>query len=173
MPARSHPSRLDETLEAWRGVREGLVAEVRLLPANRLDFRPTPEMRSARELVQHILEFACLMTGELSRSDTNLTRAPWPKLLEQYGGHVARAKTKPALVALLQSQIVEAEKKFRAAGELSLLQYMLYFNGQPGTKYEWWHHGIAHEEYHRGQLTVYSRLLGIVPALTRQIEGTP
>ena len=32
-------------------------------------------------------------------------------------------------------------------------------------------HGIAHEEYHRGQLALYARLLGRVPALTRLIQG--
>jgi len=32
-------------------------------------------------------------------------------------------------------------------------------------------HAIAHEEYHRGQLTLYARLLGRVPALTKLIEG--
>jgi uncharacterized damage-inducible protein DinB len=35
----------------------------------------------------------------------------------------------------------------------------------------WLYHGIAHEEYHRGQLTAYERLMGIEPALTRKIRG--
>ncbi len=29
---------------------------------------------------------------------------------------------------------------------------------------------LAHEMYHRGQLTVYQRLLGIEPALTEQFR---
>jgi uncharacterized damage-inducible protein DinB len=32
-------------------------------------------------------------------------------------------------------------------------------------------HGISHEEYHRGQLAVYARLVGRVPALTKRIQG--
>jgi uncharacterized damage-inducible protein DinB len=44
------------------------------------------------------------------------------------------------------------------------------FDRLKGTKLEWLHHGIAHEEYHRGQLTVYARLLGREPALTRAIR---
>jgi uncharacterized damage-inducible protein DinB len=32
-------------------------------------------------------------------------------------------------------------------------------------------HGIAHEEYHRGQLAMYARIQGHVPALTRMIHG--
>ena len=33
------------------------------------------------------------------------------------------------------------------------------------------HHGVSHEEYHRGQLALYARLLGHVPALTKLIQG--
>jgi len=72
---------LEETLEAWRDVRNGVVDEVRNLPPTSFDFRPTPETRSVRELAQHILEVAMMMTGELTRPDTNFDRAPWPKLL--------------------------------------------------------------------------------------------
>jgi len=162
---------LEETLEAWRDVRNGVVDEVRNLPAGSFDFRPTPQMRSVRELAQHILEVAMMMTGELTRPDTNFHRAPWPKLLRMYAGAAYRARTKPQLVALLRSQLREGEKKFRAVGELSLHQFLTRFDGNLGTKLTWFQHGIAHEEYHRGQLAVYARLLGLVPALTQQIQG--
>jgi len=162
---------LEETLEGWRDVRSGLIDEVLNVPAARFDFRPTPENRSVRELVQHILEVAMMMTGELTRPDTNFRRAPWPKLLAMYAKPAYRAKTRAQLVSLLRSQMREAEKKFRAAGEVSLCQLMTRFDGNLGTKMAWLHHGIAQEEYHRGQLTLYARLLGIEPALTRRIRG--
>lgn len=162
---------LEETLEAWQGVREGLIAEVRNLPANRFDFRPTPQSRSVAELVQHILEVAMMMTGELTRPDTDFHRAPWSKLLALYARAAWRAKTKPALLRLLTAQIKDGERRFRRAGELSLLQLITRFDGLPGTRLAWWNHGIAHEEYHRGQVAVYARLMGIEPALTRLIRG--
>ena len=40
-----------------------------------------------------------------------------------------------------------------------------------GTRLAWMNHGIAHEEYHRGQIALYARLLGRVPALTQKILG--
>jgi uncharacterized damage-inducible protein DinB len=162
---------LEETLEAWQGVREGLIAEVRNIPASRFDFRPTPQSRSVAELVQHILEVAMMMTGELTRPDTDFHRAPWPRLLGLYAKAAWRSKTKPALLRLLTSQIRDGERRFRKAGELSLLQLITRFDGLPGTRLAWWNHGIAHEEYHRGQVVVYARLMGIEPALTRQIRG--
>ncbi|MBI4503609.1 MAG: DinB family protein [Gemmatimonadetes bacterium] len=164
-------SLLEEALEAWHGTRHGLIAEVRNIPATRFDFRPVPEMRNVAEMVQHILEVAMMMTGELTRSDTNLHRAPWPKLLAMYAKPAWRAKTKPALLRLLVSQLKDGERTFRAAGELALLQFLKRFDGKPGTKLAWLFHGISHEEYHRAQLAVYARLMGKEPALTRLIRG--
>jgi len=74
-------------------------------------------------------------------------------------------------VRLLRTQQRDAERKFRGAGSLALYQFITRFDGQPGTKLAWLNHGIAHEEYHRGQLALYARLLGRVPALTQLIEG--
>lgn len=164
-------SLLEETLDAWDGVRAGLIAEVRNIPARRFDFRPTPASRTVAELVQHILEVAMMMTGELTRPDTNFHRAPWPKLLARYAKPAWRARTKPTLLRLLQRQHTDAERRFLRAGELALLQHLTRFDGLPGTKLAWLNHGIAHEEYHRGQLALYARLMGIEPALTRLIQG--
>src|SRR5580765_6011809 len=77
-------SLLEEALESWRFAREGVRDELKNIPAERMDFRPTPQSRTVRELVQHILEVSMMMTGELTRPDTNLQRAPWPKLLRMY-----------------------------------------------------------------------------------------
>lgn len=164
-------SALEEVLEGWWDVRGGLIDEVRNIPARKFDFRPTPEVRSVRALVQHILEVAMMMTGELTRPDTNLRRAPWPKLLRMYAASAYRATTKRELVTLLMSQMRDAERKFRAAGELALQQFLTRFDGKQGTKLAWLHHGIEQEMYHRGQLTLYARLMGRVPALTRRIRG--
>lgn len=164
-------SLLEEALEAWRFAREGVRDELKNLPGDRMDFRPTPQSRTVRELVQHILEVSMMMTGELTRPDTNLHRAPWPKLLRMYALEAYRAKTKAQLVRLLDSQLKDGERRFRAVGELNLLQLIQRFDGKQGTKSEWMHHIIAHEEYHRGQLALYARLMGATPALTRAIMG--
>jgi uncharacterized damage-inducible protein DinB len=164
-------SMLDEILEAWRDVRDGIVEEVRNIPADKMDFRPTPEVRTVREQVQHILEVAMMATGEFTRPDTNLHRAPWPKLLAMYAGPAWKAKSKAQLIALLKSQMKDAEKAFRAQGELALWQYHKRFDGKNGTRLAWVHHAIAQEWYHRAQLALYARLMGRVPALTQLIQG--
>jgi uncharacterized damage-inducible protein DinB len=164
-------SALDEVLEGWWDVRRGLIDEVRAIPAGKLDYRPTPEVKNVRELVQHILEVAMMMTGELTREDTNFRRAPWPKLLGMYAKPAYRAKTKRELVVILKSQMRDADRRFREVGELSLLQFIKRFDGENGTKLAWLHHGIEQEMYHRGQITLYLRLMGLEPALTKRIRG--
>ena len=164
-------SLLEETLEGWRDVRSGLIEEVENIPADRFAFRPTPETRSVTELVQHILDVALLMTGELTRPDTNFHRAPWPQLIDLYAPHVKEAMTKRELLGLLTSTIDEAEERFMTSGELAMLQMITRFDGESGTRMAWLQHGIAQEMYHRGQLVLYARLLGIEPALTKRIRA--
>jgi uncharacterized damage-inducible protein DinB len=164
-------SLLEETLEAWDDVRSGLIAEVRNIPPKQFDFRPAAGVRSVRELVVHVLEVAMMMTGELTRDDTNFRRLPWPALLKMHAGPAYRAKSRSELLKLLKSQFKDADARFRAAGELHMLQWITRFDGEKGTRFTWLQHGIAQEMYHRGQFTVYERLMGIEPALTRRIRG--
>lgn len=167
----SYTNLLEEALEAWEDARLGALEEARNIPSKHWDFRPTPEVRSVRELVVHILEVAMLMTGELTRPDTNLQRAPWPKMLKTYAKPAYEAKTRGDLLKLMRSQLTEGVAAFRDAGELHMLQFIRRFDGEPGTRLAWFHHGIAQEMYHRGQLTTYARLVGVEPALTKKIRG--
>jgi uncharacterized damage-inducible protein DinB len=162
---------LEEALESWQGVREGVIAELRNIPESKWDFRPAPSVRSVKELAIHILEVAMMMTGELTREDTNLRRAPWQKLLDMHASAAYRLKTRKETLDFMKKQLNDGLKKFRAAGELHMLQLIKRFDGNPGTRLAWLQHGIAQEEYHRGQLTVYARILGIEPALTKLIRG--
>jgi uncharacterized damage-inducible protein DinB len=162
---------LEEALEAWEDARAGVIDELRNIPAARWDFRPHPDAKSVSELAVHILEVAMMMTGELVRPDTNFRRKAWPKLLETYAGPAYRAKTRGELLKLLRSQLRDGCRKFRDAGEIHMLQTIQRFDGRPGTRFAWLQHGIAQEMYHRGQIATYQRIIGVEPALTRQIRG--
>ena len=163
-------SLLEETLEAWEDVRQGLIEEVENIPEDRFDFRPAPELKNVAELIRHILEVALMMTGELARPDTDFRRAPWPELLDLYAGHLDDYATKAELLEVLRASFDEACEKFSEVGELHMLQFITRFDGGLGTRLAWLQHGIAQEMYHRGQLVLYERLMGIEPALTRRIR---
>lgn len=162
---------LEEALEAWEDARFGVIDELRNIPAKHWDFQPTPEVKSVRGLAVHILEVAMMMTGELTREDGSFRRKRFPKLLEEYAGPAWHAKTRADLLRLLRSQLRDGQTQFRKAGEIHMLQLITRFDGNPGTRLAWLHHGIDQEMYHRGQLTLYARLLGIEPALTKRIRG--
>ena len=162
---------LDETLEAWGFARQGVVDELRNLPEKALGFRPRKESRTVAELAQHVIESGLMMAGELSRPDGDFRRKSYESLLREYGKGVASKRTKRELLATLRKTHHDGETKLRAAGELHMLQFIRRFDGKMGTRLAWMNHGIAHEEYHRGQLALYARLLGRVPALTQQILG--
>ena len=163
---------LEEALEAWSYTRSGVLDELRNLPEKDLGFRPNDEARSAAELVRHIVESGQLMAGELSRADGDFRRRSYDALLKEHGKGVARTRSKRDLIALLRKSHLDGETKLRRAGELHMLQAIRRFDGKMGTRLAWMNHGVSHEEYHRGQLALYARLLGRVPALTQRIMGS-
>ena len=164
-------SLLDEALEAWQYTRAGVISELKNLPDVSLNFRPTPTSRTPAEIAVHIVESGLMMAGELSRPDGNFRRKSFPQFMKEYAKGVKPATNKKQLLALLTKTREDGEKKLRAAGGLHMLQYITRFDGVPGTRLAWMNHGVAHEEYHRGQIALYARLVGRVPALTQLIYG--
>jgi uncharacterized damage-inducible protein DinB len=163
---------LEEGLDGWRYAREGVVAELENIPAESFGFRPVPTVRSVAELARHIVESSEVMVGELTRPDGDFTRQSYPDHLKEHAGGLDPRQDKNALLALLRGTLEKGAARFREAGELLMLQRITQFNGEPATRLSWMSHGVAHEEYHRGQLCVYARQLGLVPALTKRIHGS-
>ena len=164
-------SLLDEALDAWTDARAGVVAELENIPAERYGFRPGEDVRSVAELACHIMEVSQLMVGELAREDTDFHRAPFPELLEEHAADVRGLTGKDEILEAMRRTLDQGAERFRDVGELHMLQLIERFDGQPGTRLAWMHHGIAQEMYHRGQLCTYERLMGLVPALTKRIRG--
>ena len=164
-------SLLDEVLEAWQYTRAGVISEVRNLPDVSLTFRPATNSRTAAEIAMHIAESGLMMAGELSRPDGNFQRKTFPQFMKEYTKGLKPASNKKQLIQLLTKTHEDGAKKIQKAGELHLLQLITRFDGERGSRLAWMNHGIAHEEYHRGQLALYARLVGRVPALTQLIYG--
>jgi uncharacterized damage-inducible protein DinB len=163
---------LEEALDAWKGARSGVIAEFENIPKAKFDAEPGPDLRSPSALGRHILEVAKVMVGELTREDGDFRRQAFPAFLSEYAGDVERLVKREALLTALRKQLEEGTKAFRQAGEIHMLQHIRRFDGLNGTRLAWMHHGIAQEEYHRGQLAWAARLFGSEPALTKLIRGT-
>lgn len=162
---------LEEALEAWEDVRRGVLREAEEVPDDRYDFRPHEKARSVAELIGHVLESAEMMVGELTRPDGDFSRQPFSDHIREHAGELPEDPDPEELRELLQTRFADGAARFRAAGELTMLQFIRRFDGQRGTRLAWFHHGIAHEMYHRGQLAMYVRVMGRTPALTRRIQG--
>lgn len=163
---------LEEALEAWGYTRTGVVEELQNIPERDLGFRPTEASRTVAELARHIVESGLLMSGELSRPDGDFRRKSYEALLKEYGKGIALKRSKRELLEALRRSHADGEKRIAQAGELRMMQFITRFDGEKGTRLAWMNHGISHEEYHRGQLALYARLLGRVPALTQSIYGS-
>lgn len=158
---------LEEALQRWYAVRRGLIREVSNIPATRLTFRATLEARSIMDLVHHVLELSIITVEELLREDTNIERASLSQLANVYAPNITRADSQEKLVNLLVEQYRDAETRLREVGDLHMLQLVTRLDGTRDTRLALFQEALQHEMYHRGQLTVYARLIGLEPALTR------
>ncbi len=157
---------LDETLTKWYDIRRGFIREVSIIPPSRLTFRATLETRSIMDIVHHVLELSIITVEELVRPDTNLERASLSQLANVYAPNITRADTQEKLVNLLVEQYRDAESRLQDFGELYMMQLVPKIDGSNDTRITLLQDAIQHEMYHRGQLTVYARLIGLEPAMT-------
>jgi uncharacterized damage-inducible protein DinB len=160
---------IDSLITFWREVRSGLIKEVEQIPEEQFSFRASPETRSISELVQHVIEAQKFLVGEACRAESNLMRQSFGDHLKEYASDVSTVTEKTGLVSLLGTTMDEAEACLRASSD-RLGETIIGFDGKPNHKPDFLNFVISHEMYHRGQLTVYERLLGIEPQLTQRLK---
>ena len=76
---------------------------------------------------------------------------------------------KARLIELMRSSMDEAEKAITSHAD-GLNEMMTGLDGKPLPKIAFLMFGMSHEMYHRGQFTVYERLLNVEPALTEMFR---
>ena len=161
---------INRIVESWKEVRAGLIEEVSQIPADQFSFRATPDTRSVSEVVQHIVETQKILVGEATRPETNLMRQTLDDHAKEFAPDVAGVTDKNGLLELMRSSMETSEASLRAAGD-ALNETGRGLGGRELQKIELVSFAISHEMYHRGQLTVYERLLQVEPALTRRFRA--
>lgn len=161
---------IDRIIEGWKEVRSGLIEEVSQIPAEQFSFRATPETRSVSELLQHVIESQKTLVGEAARAETNLMRQSLGDHAKEYAPDVAGVSDKNGLLELLRTSMETSEASIRAAAD-TLNEPGRGLGGRELRKIELVSFAISHEMYHRGQLTVYERLLQVEPALTQRFRA--
>jgi uncharacterized damage-inducible protein DinB len=160
---------VDPIIGGWREVRAGLIDEVSQIPADKFTFRAAEGMRSVAELLQHLVESQKFLVGEACRPDTNLMRKSFAENIKDYAPDVRNVNDKEAIIQMLQTAMDDCEQLLRANVD-EMKNSMKRFDGKEMSKLGFMSFAMAHEMYHRGQLTVYVRLLGIEPMLTQKFR---
>jgi len=160
---------LESVIENWREVRNGLIDEANQIPADKFSFQPTLDTRSVKQLLQHLVESQKFLVGEACRPDTNLMRGSFADNVKQYAPKVRDVDEKDELLSLLRASMDEAASQLTSAAD-EMKNPMKRFDGKEMSKLAFMSFAIAHEMYHRGQLTVYERLLNIEPVLTQRFR---
>lgn len=161
---------IDRIVEGWKEIRAGLIEEVSQIPDDQFSFRATPETRSVSEVIQHIIESQKTLVGEATRAETNLMRQTLDDHAREYAPEVSGVTDKNQLLELLRNSMETSEASLRSAGD-TLNETGRGLGGRELRKIELVSFAISHEMYHRGQLTVYERLLQVEPALTRRFRA--
>lgn len=124
--------------------------QVELIPENKWDFRPTPEVRSVGELVVHMF--------------TYLTESTETVLAGKHEQRDEKKLTgKAEALKWIDSQI---ETGYANLAKITDAQLAATIEAW-GMPFEGWKMvGFVFDEvlHHRGQLTVYLRLMGVAPA---------
>ena len=161
---------VEEVLDAWKEVRTGLIAEIEQIPAEQFGFQATPESRSIAGIIRHVVEAQRVFMSELCRPDTDFKRLPVGEMVERQAATGFSGGNKEELIASLRSTMEWAEETLRAFGEDALRENVGRLDGKKMSKLAYLHFLIAHETYHRGQITVYERLMKIEPVLTAKMR---
>jgi uncharacterized damage-inducible protein DinB len=158
---------VDMLINMWKEFRKGLIAEVEQIPEDKFDFRATAETRTIAEVLQHIVEIQKMLIGEASRPDGSLRRQSFADHIKEYAPDVASVNDKHGLLELLRTSMEVCEASIRSNEDL-MTGSIGGMDGKPAPKLRVVNFAMSHEMYHRGQLTVYERLLNLEPALTKQ-----
>jgi|SRR5688572_4770915 uncharacterized damage-inducible protein DinB len=152
-------------MKAWKDVRNGLIEEIEKVPDEQMSFRATKDTRTIAEILQHVVQTQKILVGETCREGSNLMRQSFAAHAQEYAPGVEQVTNKQELIELLRSSMEAAEACVLDHADMWDTS-MNGITGQPTTKGAILTFAMSHEMYHRGQLTVYERLLNIEPVLT-------
>lgn len=164
-------SLVEEAIEFLGFNRQGTIAEAANIPDERWDYRPHPKARSVDELVRHIIEATAMLVGEACDPEGDYQRRPPAEHVRAHAPDLADNLSPEELREALADSWDDAIEKIRAAGPELMGQPIRRFDGGTWSRIMYLFHAGSHEDYHRGQLAMYARTIGLVPALTRRIWG--
>jgi uncharacterized damage-inducible protein DinB len=160
--------RLESVLDSWKTVRQDTAQAVEDFPAAELDFKPTADVMTFREIARHILEASHAITGLLLDGVENLATPQFREMLQKYLAELPATEDAANLAAALRENLEMRAGQLASQNAEFFAHVITRFDGQRVTRLEMVQFTKEHELTHRAQLFLYLRLKGIVPATTRR-----
>lgn len=154
------PRLTPEMLEMWKRIEKMVVDMAEQFPAEKYDYKPTPEVRSFKEQLLHVASSNCFFIRLSGGQKTKAT-------------HAGR-ETKADVVAVLKGSFRDAAAVINELGDAGLAHMVKHpFEDHSVSLHRIWTMAAAHDGEHYGQLVVYYRLNGLVPPTTVQQGAAP
>ncbi|HXK03780.1 MAG TPA: DinB family protein [Verrucomicrobiae bacterium] len=160
--------RLEQFLDSWKAVREDAALAVEEFPGGDLDYRPTAELDSFRQIARHILNVGDGLTGMLLARET-VTGQEFRDRMKAHFRPLAEDAGPGELAAALRQSVAERCAQLAAQPPEFFSEMMTrHFDLARLTRMEMLQFIKEHELTHRSQLFMYLRLKGVVPPTTRR-----
>ena len=160
--------RPETVLDSWKTVRQDTALAVEDFPAAELDFSPTAEVMTFREIARHILEAGYAITGMLLDGVENMQTPAFREMLNKYVAELPETPDGAALAGSLAQKFDARAAQLTGQPQEFFGHIITRFDGQQVTRLEMLQFAKEHELTHRAQMFLYLRLKGIVPATTRR-----
>jgi uncharacterized damage-inducible protein DinB len=160
--------RVEQVLDSWRTIRQDTAAAVEDFPAGELEYRPTPEVATFREIARHVLDASDGLTGLLLAGDEDLTSGNFRERMKPHMRALPADASAGELANALRESGAQRTAELAAQPPEFFAKIITRFDGQQVTRLEMVQTIKEHELTHRSQLFMYLRLKGIVPATTRR-----
>ena len=163
-----------ELIDGMRVVRADTIQIANDIPAERYDFRPTPESRSVAEMLVHIAWLGTFdrRLHDESRLDS-LDGFDFSTLVAETRAREAEPRTKEEIIALLRTESERFIAWLEQLPDAILVERVAMPQGGSMSRFELLLGTKEHEMHHRAQLTVLQRLVGVVPHFTRALMPAP
>lgn len=160
---------------SFRTVRKNTITIAQELPEKDYSFRPTPNTRSAGELLAHIA-LAHTFQHQIHAQErrTTLVGFDFPSLMQRLVAEEKMSRSKDQTLEMLRSSGEKWAGWLDGLSEGFLAEQVALPPGAtPAAKsrFEMILSVKEHEMHHRGQLMVIERLVGIVPHMTREMQA--
>jgi uncharacterized damage-inducible protein DinB len=152
------PGIAESAREAWNGVGNKLITMAKDFPADKYDYKPTPEVRSFAEILLHVAAVDAFV------NDAAAGRKPGTENLPR-----SQYNTKEKVVEAITKAVQDGAALIRKEGDQGMMRTVKNpFSGHPISLLAFCYEIIEHSGEHYGNLVTYYRLNHLVPPASRR-----